>query len=290
MKPSNRRKNRQQYLLEVKVQDRGRMRARLRLVCALGAAALALMMSCYGLYRLAGWAVDRLVYKNPRFAIAQIVVENDGVLNAQRVAQFAGVRVGENLLAVDLEQVRRNLEMIPLVRRVEVRRVLPNQLFIRLEERVAVARLRLPGSDPGESVFYIDREGVVMKPLKLADGTMLQPLTPRPAPWLSGLSPGDLRVGRRAESEQVYLAIALIDKLEQSVAGTMLEVEQIDLSRPRQLVVRTREHTVVQFDVEDFSRQLRRLGAILHWAQQRQKQLASVDLTVARGVPVTFAN
>jgi hypothetical protein len=32
------------------------------------------------------------------------------------------------------------------------------------------------------------------------------------------------------------------------------------------------------------------LSAILTWAAQRQKLVAAVDLTVARGVPVQFVN
>jgi hypothetical protein len=43
-------------------------------------------------------------------------------------------------------------------------------------------------------------------------------------------------------------------------------------------------------DVEEFPQQLRRLGVILRWAQQRQKAVQMVDLTVNRGVPVTFVN
>jgi len=70
----------------------------------------------------------------------------------------------------------------------------------------------------------------------------------------------------------------------------MMEIEQVDLSRPRQLTLVTRQKTQVKFDVEDFPQQLRRLGSILVWAGQRQKTVQAVDLTVARGVPVAFAN
>jgi cell division protein FtsQ len=129
-----------------------------------------------------------------------------------------------------------------------------------------------------------------MKPIKLRDGTMVQPQTPRPVPILTGVSLADVRVGRQVESEQIYRALELLDKLDQAVAGSMLEVEQVDLSKPRQLIMTTRQHTTVKVDVEEFPQQLRRLGVILRWSQQRQKSVQMVDLTVNRGVPVTFAN
>jgi cell division protein FtsQ len=290
MRMGNRRRRREKYLLDVKVQTQGRLRRRLRIGGVALATLLMLILTCYGLYRLAKFATAKLVYENSRFAIAQIIVDGDGALTPERVVRFAGVRVGQNVFSLDLDQVQRNLEVIPLVRRVVVRRVLPNRLFIRVEERIAMARLQMPGTEMGEAAFLVDRTGVVMKPLKLADGAMLQPQMLRRVPLLTGVTLADGRVGKQVESEQVYHALELLDKLEQSAAGSILEVERIDLSKPRQLVVTTRQQSVIRFDVDEFPQQLRRLGVILTWAQQRQKAVQMVDLTVNRGVPVMFAN
>ena len=290
MKLGNRRKKRPEYLLDVKVQTRGRSLRRLRVAAALLVGLGMIVLTGYGICWLAKTTVHRLVYENPRFAIRQIVVDDDGVLTPERVVQFAGVRVGENLLSIDLDRVRGNLEMLPLVRAVEVRRMQPDRLYIRVMERTAVARLRVATRELGDETFYIDRAGFVMKAIKLPDGTVLQPQTPRPAPVLTGVTMADARVGRQVESEQIYRALELLDKLDQAVAGSLLEVQQIDLSKPRQLVLTTGQHTTVKVDVEDFPQQLRRLGVILRWAQQRQKTVQMVDLTVNRGVPVTFVN
>ncbi len=290
MKLGNRRKRRPEYLLDVKVQTRGRSLRRLRVGTILLVGLSMIVLTGYGIWWLVKATIDRLVYDNPRFAIRQIVVDDDGILTPERVVQFAGVRVGENLLSVDLDRVRTNLEMLPLVRAVEVRRMQPDRLFIRVMERTAVARLRVATREMGDETFYVDRAGFVMKAIKLPDGTLLQPQTPRPAPVLTGVTLADARVGRQVESEQIYRALELLDKLDQAVAGSLLEVEQIDLSKPRQLVLTTRQRTMVKVDVEDFPQQLRRLGVILRWAQQRQKSVQVVDLTVNRGVPVTFVN
>jgi cell division septal protein FtsQ len=290
MKLGNRRKMRPEYLLDVKVQTRGRSLRRLRVGTALLVGLGMIVLTGYGICWLVKATIHRLVYDNPRFAIRQIVVDDDGVLTPARVVQFAGVRVGENLLSINLDRVRSNLEMLPLVRAVEVRRMQPDRLFIRVAERTAVARLRVATREMGDETFYIDRAGFVMKAIRLPDGTVLQPQTPRPVPVLAGVTLADARVGRQVESEQIYRALELLDKLDQAVAGSLLEVEQIDLSKPRQLVLTTRQRTTVKVDVEDFPQQLRRLGVILRWAQQRQKSVQVVDLTVNRGVPVTFVN
>jgi cell division protein FtsQ len=287
---ANRRKRRGEHLLDVKVQTQGRLRRRIRWLSALIAALVVLTLTSYGAWRLTKFSVARLLFENPRFAIARIVVRNDGVLTPVQVTQLAGVNLGENIFSLDLAQVQKNLEMIPLIRRVEVRRMLPQTVLIHIHERIAVAQLRIPGRDSAEPALLVDRNGVVMKPVKMADGTVLHPQSPGVLPILTGISLADVRVGRPLETEQVYCALELLDRLEQAATGAMMEVEQIDLSRPRQLVLTTRQRTVVKFDPEDFQPQLRRLSAILAWAQQRQKMVQSVDLTVNRGVPVMFVN
>jgi cell division septal protein FtsQ len=290
MKMGNRRKRREEYLLDVKVQTQGRLNHRLRVAAVVGAATVATTLTCYGAYRLVKASTVRLAYENPRFTIAHIVVENDGAMTPELVMRFAGVRVGQNLMSLDLKQAQRNLAMIPLVRKAELRRLLPDRLFIRVEERIPVARLRMPAKEFGEAIFLIDRSGVVMKPLRLNDGTVVQPRMGEPLPVLTGVSLADVRVGRPVESDQIYLALELLERLEQSVAATLVEIEQVDLSRPRQLVVTTRPHAVVQFDGENMAQQARRLAVILQWARQRNKTVRTVDLTVSRGVPVTFLN
>jgi cell division protein FtsQ len=285
----NKRRHNDKYLLDVKVHTEMRTRARARWIAAWATAALVLMLTSYGLYRAIRCAADRVVFENPQFAITRIAVESDGALTPQQVQRFAGVRVGQNIFAVNLSEVQRNLELIPMIQRVEVRRELPQRLVIRINERLPVARMQTASKQLSDKIFFVDRTGVVMTPIRLDDGTMLQPQSPRPLPVLTGAALADARVGRAVESEQVYRALALLDALEQSGAGATMEVEQVDLSKPRHLTLMTRQNMVVRFDVQDFRPQLRRLSAILAWAQQQQRVVASVDLTVNRGVPVCFA-
>jgi cell division protein FtsQ len=290
MKLGNCRKRNERYLLEVKVQSQERTRRLLRLGGTLLVAAAVLSLTSYGLYRLAKFTAYRLVFANPRFSLVDVTVESNGVLTRELVTRFAGMRVGQNVFALDLDQARRNVEMIPLVRQVEVRRLLPNRVLIHVDERVPVARLQAPAMGSSDLAYWVDRDGFVIKPLKLADGTVVRPQLPRSLPVLTGLKLTDVRVGKRVESEQMHRALALLERLEQSGAGAVVEAEQMDVSKPRQLVLSTRQRTVVKFDTEDFVPQLRRLAVILSWAQQRQKSIKSVDLTVNRGVPVAFYN
>ena len=146
---------------------------------------------------------------------------------------------------------------------------------------------RLKGAD---TPLFIDRAGMVMTPLRLRDGTVVQPQAPGTLPVLTGMLPAEVRVGRQVQSEQIYRALELLDKVQQAAAGSMMEIATVDISKPRHLTLTTKQNTQVKFDVTGFQQQMRRLSAIMTWAAQRQKLVAAVDLTVARGVPVAFAN
>jgi cell division protein FtsQ len=285
----NRRKQKK-YLLDVKVHTEVQTRQRMRWLGALALCAVVLGLTGYGCYRLAKFGASKLVWENPRFAVSQIQVESNGVLTPVQVMQFAGLQPGQNAWAIDLAQVRRNLELIPLVKRVEVRRQLPQRLIIRIEERVAVARLQPANRELRDAQFYVDRNGVVMKPIRLAAGPVIQPQTVGPVPLLTGVALTDVQLGRPVESEQIYRALELLNKLAQTAAGASLEIAQVDLSKPRHMTLTTKQNLQVRFDVQDLNTQMRRLSVILSWAQQQRKTVASVDLTVARGVPVTFVN
>ena len=45
-----------------------------------------------------------MVYENRAFAIEQIDVQTDGVISTDQLRRWAGVKAGENLLALDLAQ------------------------------------------------------------------------------------------------------------------------------------------------------------------------------------------
>ena len=287
----NRRK-RKKYLLEVKLHQEGRGKRWLRLVAGAVALLAIVWLTGYGLYQAGQWSLARMIFENKRYAIQQIVVQNDGVLDPQLVARFAGAQIGQNLLGFDLDLARRNLLLVPLVRKAEVRRVLPDKLIIKLEERMPVAQLQVASAAKAFAgvEFLIDRTGMVLKPLKLADGTVLRPQHKGALPLITGVSLADTQVGRKVANEQIYRALDLIDEFDQSPVASQLEPARVDLSHPRRLIVQTQQGAVLTFDAEEFTQQLRRLNMILQWARQQQKNVRTVDLTVSRSVPVTFVN
>ena len=74
------------------------------------------------LWRGGVWLLDYLIYKNDAFAIQQIDVQTDGVLTSETIRHWAMVKTGQNLMALDLTRVKRDLEMQPPIQFAAVER------------------------------------------------------------------------------------------------------------------------------------------------------------------------
>ena len=116
-KPKNRRLGREQ-VLDVKLRSSQVRAARTRVTALSLGAVFATVFGLYLLYRGGDWALNRLVYENKAFAIQEIDVQTDGVIAVDQLRRWAGVKPEENLLALDLARVKRDLELVPLVQSV----------------------------------------------------------------------------------------------------------------------------------------------------------------------------
>lgn len=105
-KPKNRRLNRV-HVLDVKLRSDQVRRSRMRLGALVFGTLFGTVFGAYILWRAGEWLVNRLVYENPAFAIRVVEVENNGVISADQLRRWANVKVGENLMALDMERVKR---------------------------------------------------------------------------------------------------------------------------------------------------------------------------------------
>jgi len=233
------------------------------------------------------WALDqvtqRMLYNNPDFAIRHLDIDVNGTLPQAEVMRWSGVRLGQNLFQVDLQQVKDNLMRVPYIGDVTVECRMPDTLSIHVEERQPVAVL-VPKSRKGyrlaQSVYYLDASSVVMKPKV---GERLKPL-----PVLTGIDSEKVAEGLRLDDAGVNAALNLLRLAELSPARQNLDLTEIDVGSPGLLHVRTRDHGWIRFRDDSLNQQLQRLEVIYEFAQRENKVVSTVDLTPERNVPVTF--
>ncbi len=117
------------------------------------------------LFALAGL---QLLLQSPLFPLKEIVVR--GALKNASVSEIENAvdGVGGNFFAADLAAIRARLEQVGWVRHVDVRRVWPDRIEVRLEEHVAFARWGDSGlvNTFGEPfAAYLEKDGDARLPL-----------------------------------------------------------------------------------------------------------------------------
>ncbi len=280
------------HVLNVKLRS-DRVRASRTRLAALSAGILfGTVFGLYLLWRTGEWALDRFVYENSAFAIQHVEVKTDGRIAPDQLRRWSGVKLGDNLIALDLTSVKRNLELVSTIGSVSVERVLPRTLKINVTERDPVAQVNIPRASATDgitvTVFQLD-----------ADGCVIQPLDPRlcmvplaqvneQLPVITGLNVYQLQPGHRVESPQVQAALGLIGAFDHSPMAGLVDLRRIDVSAPGVVVVTTDQGGEITFGLDHLEQQLRRWREIYYWGQRLNKTVSSLNLAVSNNVPVRW--
>jgi len=280
------------HVLDVKLRSDQVRATRTRLAAMTLGVLFGTVFGLYLLWRTGEWALDKFVYENADFAIQRVDVQTDGVIAPEQLRRWSGVKLGANLIALDLVQVKRNLELVSAIDSVSVERILPRTLKIRVSERAPVAQVNVPRADAAGgisvSVFQLDADGVVMQPLD--PRLCVVPLSQinEQLPVLTGLNVYELQPGHRVESPQVQAALKLLGAFDHSPMAGLVDLRRIDLTSPEVVVVTTGQGSEITFGLDNLEQQLRRWRGIYDLGQSKNKIIASADLAVANNVPVLW--
>jgi len=252
---------------------------------------LGIALVVFLVWRGGAWALDRMVYENPAFAMQQLDLQTDGILAADQLRSWAGIKGDENLLALDLARVKKNLERIPYIHAVSVERVLPHTLRIRVIEREPVLQIYAPRTRGGGSltppiVYHLDADACIMPPLEPRQRS----IPPNPAaeqlPLLAGVKIPDLQPGNFLDVPQIKSALQLVLAFDRSQMAQFVDLKRIDASSSEVLVITTGQGAEITFGLADMDQQMRRWCQIYDMAQRTGKGINSLDLAVANNIPM----
>ncbi len=257
--------------------------------------------------RLAGWILafavvaggagffvfewKRFLSRDPRFRLAE---EDDApgrmtVEGNRRVPRAAVLRVfaadrGRSVADIDLERRRQELRRIDWVRDAAVRRVWPDRLLVRIQEREPVAMIQVPAGISGRF-----GEPLRMQPALIdADGVIL----PMNGP-VQGSLPLLLGVRREQDIEERGRRVRLMLRILNVLSPAASRIPEVDLTDPENVRIsyQTPEHLVLL--VLGNERYLERLNVFLsHYdsIRDRLSHRAVLDLTTEGRITLVEAS
>jgi cell division protein FtsQ len=142
--------------------------------------------------------------------INNIEIEGAKRLSRSLLLQQSKLVAGASLLAIQPAQVERALMAHPWIAKAEVSRKWPHSLHLKVQERDPVALVQF-----GEELLYMDRQGMIFKPLDPGD--------PHNFPVITGLTPEKFRHSPGDLPEVVAQAFQLMDVLKTTPPPLNLE-------------------------------------------------------------------
>ena len=290
-RPGNRRlstsrQRRQQHLLDVNVRARRATHHRNRRILVVLSKVALVLAVCAGLYYGVRTGLSRFFFDNPEYRLNTIDVQTDGALQRDQILKFARLREGLNIFSVNLAQIHDRLQLLPQVDEVQVERKMPSEIDIHITERKPIAWITSEKivADPfaSDAAFLVDARGILMKEKKLLPEYLALPL-------ITGCSSEAMVPGKMVESFEAKAALELLRLTTTSFMQTRFQIREVDVSKGYCLLVTGKNHLQVMFGFEHLDTQMQRLEQFLVYSDDSHREIATVNLLVARNIPVTFA-
>ena len=283
---STSRQRRQQHLLDVKVRARRVSHHRNRRILLVVSKIVLVIAVCAGLYYGVRTGLSRFFFDNPDYRLSTIAIRTDGTLQRDQILKAGGLQEGLNIFSVNLAQVHDRLQQLSQVDEVQVERKMPNEIDITITERKPIAWITSEKTvtDPfaSDAAFLVDARGVLMKEKKLLPEYLALPL-------ITGCSSEALVPGKTVDSLEAKAALELLRLTTTSFMQTRFQIREVDVSKGYCLLVTDKNHTRVMFGFDHLDAQMQRLEQFLVYSDDSQRQIETVNLLVARNIPVTFA-
>jgi cell division septal protein FtsQ len=289
----NKKKNERKSVLDVRSRAKPLKAMRLKMATGALAVSTGLVLSLFVFWKGGEFMIDEYVYHNPAFSVQNLEIHTDGIIPIDQINSWANVQPEQNLLALDLGRIKRDLELVPLIQSASVERILPHTLILRVSEREPIARTllfktRTRDGLPEAVSLYLDQEGMVIPPVLRALNTAAFDAATRFLPTISGVNGTDIRPGHKIQSPQVLAALRWIRAFQSSGMVGVVEVHNIEIASSDTLVVQTEQGNEITFSTRDFDLQLARWRKVYDFANNQNRQIASLDLAVTNFVPALW--
>lgn len=215
----------------------------------------------------------RLLVVSGYFAVTEVRVENAQRLQRAEVLALSDIQPGCNIFDLDLDMIGSKIEENPWVASARVERAFPDEVIIRIEERLPQAIVRL------DTLYYVDGGGDIFK--KLDGGDRLD------YPLISGIDRGLLLEKPDQAKALLSGALDLLGELKERQVFGFDQVSELLVAPEEGITLYTyRGGVPVHFGKSGYGIKLDRLERIYRELQPRLTAIDYIDLNVVERVIV----
>lgn len=162
------------------------------------------------------YGAHRFASTTTRFAIQKYEVEGNHRYSDEQLAHKAGIKRGDNLFALDLEQAERTLTEDPWVSSVKFSRKLPNTLKMVVTELRAAAVAAISGS-----LYLVTKQGQPIKAISAGDHTDF--------PVVTGITTEQLAADRERAIERIAQGLDILRRYSRLSLAKSYSAQEVHL-------------------------------------------------------------
>jgi cell division protein FtsQ len=218
---------------------------------------------------IVAWAVYRYSHSDPRFSVKQVSVAGLSRVSENDLMSRVKLRTDSNtnIFAVDMDEIRMRVEEIQWVRYATVSRVLPDQILIRVKERIPLGYARIHGH-----IYEFDAESAILEPDSTSDLNK---------PILDGLHENDI--------EKNLQKIAMYNKVLAELGPARMSEVIVDQNNEVSIVTKD-DPVIVRLGVDEFKERWSHYLALKEKITSEYKDAVRVDLRFRNKVIVSMQN
>jgi cell division protein FtsQ len=210
------------------------------------------------------------------FQTRAITVKGQQRLSQAEILAQAGIRQGDNLLALNLRLVRHRLLSHAWIAKARVAREIPGTITIEIQENEPLARVDLG------RIFLMNTQGGLFKEVKADFAEEL--------PLVAGLSYSDISMGADTLTSGVaaVLEVLSLSQAPRSAIGWR-EIERLDVDKEMGISVTLKNDRIIHLGLDQYSSKFERLGRLRprlenneQWREYRRVDLNNPDRVVVR--------
>jgi len=225
---------------------------------------IALQLVLLSFFLFIGHRGYALISEDSFFQVREVQVEGCRKVPQETFLSLIRMEGMPNLFAVKLKEVAKELESHPWVEKVGARKVFPDKILIRVEERKPIAILQL------EDLYYIDSKGMIFSRVGDRDDYNY--------PFLTGLTRQLLEKNSAETKGLLTKALELLRIVNQERALPLKEISEIHMEKTFGIDCFTQaEGLEVRLGWEDFREKLKRLSLVWSDLQKRGFSAALID-------------
>jgi len=186
---------------------------------------------------------------SPLFDITNTKIEGNLRLTENTILNVSGIKLGQNILRINKTEIKRNIETLPYIDKVSIKRNWPDTLFISIKEKEAIAKISTIGA-----ILTLDEDGNVLN--SFSDNTVIDlPLIDKIEVFSYGF---DLL--NTSDNEKINNILEVLKIFEKN--GMLRLVEKIE--QDSNIVIYTKEGHVANIgDINDLEYKIKRVKAVI---------------------------